>query len=232
MLCAATAAGAQQSASAWPPATTPPIRTVRVGVAHVPAWKENIQMTVTACQAHKALPLVPAQLPSDDALAAFPIAEIEELFDGPRHATYSMGSSIGADATAGCALRVFRRFHVEIELGCTSRIFGGTTLLGELMDIADPKPPDVSLQEEAVRSTRCARTNLGIYDPKGLPVEDASGTPCIWHSLFTARSLAAAGMPVGDTDNNGDLCLYAKIPAVASGKGRQLVVLKTRFSNR
>lgn len=225
-------ADAQPNRPVWPPAEFAPIRTVRVGLAHVPAWKENIQMQVTACQVVKSMPPVPAELPGDAALAQFPIGEVEELFDGSRHATYTTGSAIGADPSAGCALRIFKRFHVDIELGCTGRIFGGTTLLGHLMDLEAPKPPDVSLQQDAVRSTRCSRVKLEAYDPTGLPTDDASGTRCIWQSEFLKRSLGGLGVGYPGGEENGDLCLYAAFPAVASGNGRQLVVLKTRFANR
>ncbi|MCC7053385.1 MAG: hypothetical protein IT355_08960 [Gemmatimonadaceae bacterium] len=219
---------AQAQTQAQPPAR---IRTVRAGHAHAPAFRENILMAVSACQVVKHLPEVAPPLPSDAELGAVDIIRIEELFDGPNYAIYTTTATIWPDPTAGCTPRQIRRYSVAIELGCTSRIYGGTTLIGNLVDLTNPEPPDITLRTEAVRSTQCSRPRRP-YDPTGLPRDDASGTPCIWMSAFMARSLAGAGLSVPADPDALDLCLYARQPAVPAGRGQHIVVLETRSGNR
>lgn len=223
VLVAASATASVAAPAPRPASAQPPIRVVRVGHANVAAFKENIKTSSVACRLVKNLPAVEPKLPSDDYLAKLAIFEDEQLFDGAKWAHYETQRSVAADATAGCALRLFVARAARIEDTCTSTVIAATPLMGELVDLEHPSTEAPSFMQEA--DERSCNQKAKSLDLTGLPRIDAGhGVQCVWYAAVIARAMAKAGL-ASSPSSATDFCVYAKLPEyVYRGISRQVVV--------
>lgn len=231
LLCAALATVSARAAPDAPDSRSP-IHLHRVGTGDVEGLKKGILMSVEACRVIKQLPGgAPVQMPSDATLARLAIAETDEYFDGANHAVFNTSRLVWADPRSGsCELRVFHERHAWAGQECGAGFWGGTTLLGALVDMSQPAPPQVETGIRAAALAGCGR-RAHRYDTSGLQSEDASlGVRCVWESDIIAKSLRAVGVsaPGHAKDSPAiDFCLYERQPAYVVQGHSETVVLKS-----
>ncbi len=214
------------------PESRNPIHLHRVGTGDMEGLKKGILMSVEACRVVKQLPAGgPVQLPSDATLARLAIAETDEYFDGPNHAVFNTSRLVWADPRSGsCELRVFHERHAWAGQECGLGFWGGTTLLGALVDMSQPAPPLVETGTRAASLAGCAG-RATRYDTAGLAAEDAGlGVRCVWESDIIAKSLQSVGVQAPGHQKDGptiDFCLYERQPAYVVKGHSETVVLKS-----
>ena len=230
-------AGTATSASA-PAADAPnspkPIHLHTVGSGNVEGLKKGIAFSVEACRVAKNLPAgAPIKMPSDTYLGKLAIAESDEYFDGARWATFSTSRLLWADPRSSCELKLFHERHAWVGQVCSGGVGGGTTALGDLVDLEHPVAPKVEISAEPGARRNCGR-RASRYEVEGLPQEDAGlGARCAWQSDVIAKSMRQAGLPAQGHDPNSpavDFCLYAGQPIYVFNGHHELVVLKSSGS--
>jgi hypothetical protein len=223
----------------WPLITlaqdsTTPVQLRRIGLGQPAGMKDPIGASVEACRAARQLPPGPVTLPPDTALAKLVVYEEEEFFDGGRWASYVTQRSVRADPShRECQVAVFVHRSVSIEQTCDSRLHGATPPIAELSDPAGPRPPTFELRRSAASRAGCGR-KAKDEDVTGLPVQDASGTPCVWSSDLQAKMMRQAGLKAQGHDDQGafDTCVYLRQPSHVYQGHRRKIVLKTSGSDR
>lgn len=209
-----------------------PIHLRRVGTGNVEGLKNGIEVSVEACRVIKRLPIgTPVKLPSDEDLAKIAIVESDEYFDGANHAVYNTTRLVSADPrSAYCELRLFHERHAWVGRECGDGSGGGTTPMGELVDMEHPAAPQARVRAEPASRAGCGRKPPS-YEVDGLPQEDAgSGARCVWQSDIIAKSMLAIGMNAQGHDKDSpaaDFCLYVRQPIYVVNGHHDMVVLKS-----
>jgi hypothetical protein len=222
VLASAPAARAEDSA--------PPIYLHRVGTGDLAGMKSAIEISVSACRAFKKLPGGgPVQMPPDAALAQVALIELEEYFDGAKHARYETSRVVWADPnSASCEVKIFHARHAIVEQMCGSQTRGATTLLGFMIDMEHPVPPNVSVTAGWASRAGCGRPARKL-DLDGLPTESAGAARCVWNADIIAKKLRALGArTTGHQPGSGqaDFCLYERRPHYVHDGHDERVVLK------
>lgn len=232
-LLALAAGSAALAARPEAPDSRTPIHLHRIGNGDVEGLKKGIALSVEACRAAKKLPPgAPIQMPSNGYLAKLAIAEVDEYFDGANHASYETSRMVWADARSGsCELKLFHERHAWAGQECGNGTLGGTTLLGPLVDMDHPEPPNATVQAQAASRSGCGR-KAKAYEVEGLSAEDAgSGARCVWQADIIAKSMRAIGMNAKGHDPGSpeiDFCLYEKQPIYVFNGHHETVVLKSK----
>lgn len=210
--------------------TSRPIALHMAGTGDVAGMKKFIELSTLACRGHKGLPLdAPIRMPSDTTLAKLRLQEREAFFDGANHAEYDTQRMVAADPRTGdCAVRLFHYRTARAGQVCGDFFHGNTTLLGHLINITEPQPPEVRHRNQRDSQAGCGKP-AKPYDITGLPEADAgAGQRCVWQLDIVAKTMRAAGMKAtGHSDDTAmDTCLYQRQPAYFHNGKRTPVVVR------
>lgn len=201
----------------------PPLRIVRVApVQEGPSYVEQLEAQVSGCRLKNGLP--PAAF-TPPALTGVHLIEVEELFDGPRHALYETRAVVAPDAGRGCALMLWMQRSVLIETSCGPRSRGMSTPIDALL--FERHPPAVTWEQDPADNSGC-----DVRQPPepatAAPREPLpGGSACVWSSAMTALAAdARAAVAPGPSPGAADVCLHARWPvhSHSDASGRPLSI--------
>lgn len=188
---------------------SPPLRIVRFSpISQSAEYIVQLEGLVAGCRLQHGLPPAAFTPPS---LADIHLLEEEELFDGPRHAVYTMIARVAPDAARGCELALWMERSVSIETSCGPRLHGTSTPIRELL--FDHRPASVHWEQDPPPEGGCD-TRQTPEASESVPREQLpGGASCVWSSALTALAVNSSAAPApGPSPDATDVCFHARRP--------------------